>query len=40
MLATTRKPGQAASSSALMRSLPVVKAPCLPCKRAINSAGV
>jgi hypothetical protein len=38
MLATTRSCGQAASTSASMRSLPVVKAPALPCRRAISSA--
>src|SRR4051812_19712772 len=38
MLAQIFKSGQASRSSASMRSLPVVKTPCLPCSRAISSA--
>src|SRR5688572_26707752 len=38
MLAQTFSCGQAASASASMRSVPVVKAPTLPCRRAASSA--
>ncbi|MCY1534955.1 hypothetical protein D9M68_703400 [compost metagenome] len=40
MLATIRSCGQAAATAPSMRSLPVVSAPTLPCRRAISSAGV
>ena len=38
MLHTARTVGAAASTPSSMRSLPVVIAPCLPCRRAISSS--